>query len=102
MGPTIGGPPPRGARDRSPIERAFGCPIAFGARRAELTFDRALGDALLIQANSPLHAVLIEYAQSLHARLPERRDIADQVRAQILQALRPGSQRFLRWRARSD
>src|SRR6266511_3993289 len=50
--------------DRSIIERAFRCRVAFGAPRAELAFDRALGDTPLVQADSPLHAVMLEYAES--------------------------------------
>jgi AraC-like DNA-binding protein len=73
--------------DRSALTAAFRCPLTFGVAVTELVLDRALGDTALLKAESPLHSLLMEYAQALLARLPARSDLEGRMRAVILKEM---------------
>ncbi|WP_369600718.1 AraC family transcriptional regulator [Hahella sp. SMD15-11] len=74
----------------SEYERIFQCPVSFDAPVCSIVFDAGYLDYELPQRNPYLHKVLTSQLESLLARLPFRRSLADKVRGLIRKHLPSG------------
>lgn len=74
--------------DVGPYRRRFNCPVFFNWDSTLLTFDAALLDTPINQANQDLHRVLEDYLGNLQLAYPD--DYCSQIRYLIKQAMSTG------------
>jgi len=74
--------------DISPYRRRFNCPVFFNWDSTLMTFDAAILDTPISQANQNLHRVLEEYLSNLKLAFPD--DYCGQIRYLIKQAMSTG------------
>ena len=76
--------------DVSEHERIFAAPLAFGAPRNELVFDRSVLEIPLVRADLRLSQVLDQHISDLVERMPAQQTLTDQVRRYVRDAFPRG------------